>query len=471
MSHAPADTAVKMSRAFRMLAIKEKERAKDLLAAGDFCEDMAVELNAIAASINGAGDLLKSVDHRGMAFLDILIECEQKEVVSHASVQRYLSEVWTGHLSHWAGWKMMMLFCALLFVPPVWLAFSIPNRHIRFNKVPVIKFMSYLVSHIYLVVLFTMTIVYPLVPLWESGNLIPHWYEWLLLMWLSGLVVSQLTNPEDRQGLGWIKVIVLGICNIGVFTHLLAFAWQGEERLFCLYARNQFFGFALLLCFVQLLDFLSFHHLFGPWAIIIRDLMKDLSRFLVILAIFMIGFTLQLAAIYRPVTAPVVPDASLGDGIGDGGAQSEDPMSTFELLFFALFGLVDPENLPPAHRSPLWSITLAKGVFGIYLIITIIVLINLLIAMMSDTYQRIQAKADTEWKFGRAKLFRNMNKTSATPSPLNLFTKLYVYIRILQKHKGKGNLNCLGSFKNYSKLRFGFIEHAFGPKKEISILG
>ena len=57
--------------------------------------------------------------------------------------------------------------------------------------------------------------------------------------------------------------------------------------------------------------------------------------------------------------------------------------------------------------------------------------------MMSDTYQRIQAASDTEWKFGRAKLFRNMNKTASTPSPLNLFTKLYMYITILYKYKGE----------------------------------
>lgn len=31
-----------------------------------------------------------------------------------------------------------------------------------------------------------------------------------------------------------------------------------------------------------------------------------------------------------------------------------------------------------------------KLVFGIYMMVTLIVLINLLIAMMSDTYQRIQ---------------------------------------------------------------------------------
>ena len=332
---------------------------------------------------------------------------------------------------------MIMLFCSLLFLPPVWLVFSLPVKH-RFNKVPVIKFMSYLVSHIYLVTLYILTIVYPLVPLSKSvDSLMPQWYEWMLLAWLSGLLVSQLTNPEDRQGLGWIKVIVIAVSAMGVTVHVLAFLVSKEKRPESLYIRNQFFGFSLLLCFVQVLDFLSFHHLFGPWAIIIRDLMKDLTRFLVILCIFLLAFAMQVSAIYLPVTEAVPIDASKGDGDGAGGAARESVLETFELLFFALFGLIEPENLPPLHRNPQWTLYLVKAVFGIYLIITLIVLINLLIAMMSDTYQRIQAASDTEWKFGRAKLFRNMNKTASTPSPLNLFTKLYMYITILCKYKGE----------------------------------
>uniref|UniRef100_A0A915DMP6 Uncharacterized protein n=1 Tax=Ditylenchus dipsaci TaxID=166011 RepID=A0A915DMP6_9BILA len=50
-----------------------------------------------------------------------------------------------------------------------------------------------------------------------------------------------------------------------------------------LYLKNQLLAFALLFAFVEFLDFLTVHHLFGPWAIIIRDLMYDLTRFLVIL--------------------------------------------------------------------------------------------------------------------------------------------------------------------------------------------
>jgi hypothetical protein len=63
------------------------------------------------------------------------------------------------------------------------------------------------------------------------------------------------------------------------------------------------------------------------------------------------------------------------------------------------------------------------------------VLINLLIAMMSDTYQRIQAQSDKEWKFGRAILIRQMNKRSATPSPINMLTKLYIVLKVAYRNK------------------------------------
>ncbi|XP_070555789.1 serine/threonine-protein phosphatase 6 regulatory ankyrin repeat subunit B-like isoform X2 [Ptychodera flava] len=438
VSPAPVDTAVKLSKNFRLQSTKEKERAKDLLEAGNFCEAMAVDLLAIAASSNSAGHILRSIDHRGTQFLDVLIECEEKEVVANPSVQRYLSDVWGGQLKSWPNWKIIMLFFVMLLCPPVWIAFSLPLKH-RYTKIPIIKFMCYLVSHGYLIALLIVTCVIPtfINEVEANPSLMPKWYEWLLLAWFSGLLVSEITNPADRQGLGWIHVINLAIASIACFCHLLGFAFEGTARNEIIYARNLFFSTCLLLCFVQFLEFLSFHHLFGPWAIIIRDLMRDLLRFMVILSIFISGFTLQLAAIYQPVY-PVRNDTlTEGDGDGSAGAKVQTPLETLELLFFSLFGLVEPDNLPPVHRNPYITLTLVKIVFGTYLIVTLIVLINLLIAMMSDTYQRIQAQSDTEWKFGRAQLIRNMNRTSATPAPLNLFTKMFTYCKVAFKHKGK----------------------------------
>ncbi|VVC89988.1 unnamed protein product [Leptidea sinapis] len=73
-----------------------------------------------------------------------------------------------------------------------------------------------------------------------------------------------------------------------------------------------------------------------------------------------------------------------------------NPIFSFELLFFAVFGQTTTEQTR-VHRNdsntqPMWTNYLFKIVFGIYMLVSVVVLINLLIAMMSDTYQRIQER-------------------------------------------------------------------------------
>lgn len=73
------------------------------------------------------------------------------------------------------------------------------------------------------------------------------------------------------------------------------------------------------------------------------------------------------------------------------------PITSFELLFFAVFGQTTTEQTQvdkilnvAEPTQPYWVEYLFKIVFGIYMLVSVVVLINLLIAMMSDTYQRIQ---------------------------------------------------------------------------------
>ena len=37
--------------------------------------------------------------------------------------------------------------------------------------------------------------------------MLPYWIEWLLVVWLSGLLLEQLSEQQDRSGLAMIKVI------------------------------------------------------------------------------------------------------------------------------------------------------------------------------------------------------------------------------------------------------------------------
>lgn len=426
VSEAPIDTAVKLAKCYENLVEKEKDRSRDLEWAKDYCDQIATDLLSIIAKTSKASAVLRARDYKNIEFLDVLLELGRKDVVSQHGVQKYLSSVWAGSLN-WSGWKFIMLFFAFLLCPPVWIIVSCPIGH-SLAKIPVIKFMSYLASHIFFIVLLCLTTVFvPLyVPIWEGADLMPLPHEWLLAIWFLGNLVSNMSNPADRAGFGSIKLVVMVIGFASFMTHCIGFLFPDEEtRVIILYLRNQMLAVVVLLSFIEFLNFLSFHHLFGPWAVIIQDLVKDMMRFLVILGIFMIGFSLSISAIYVPVFKPP-EDAN--SSLASPGLEFQSPIFTFEMLFFSLFGLVEPDLMPPLHLSPSYSKVFMKLVFGIYMMITVVVLINLLIAMMSNTYQRIEARSDTEWKFGRAKLIRNMIRTSPTPSPLILFVGIWIIL-------------------------------------------
>ncbi|XP_076239069.1 no mechanoreceptor potential C isoform X1 [Calliopsis andreniformis] len=473
VSPAPVDTAAKLSNIYMKLSEKEKERAKDLIAAGKQCEAMATELLALAAGADSAGRILTSMDRRNVEFLDVLIENEQKEVIAHTVVQRYLQELWQGSLN-WNAFRTILLFIAFLICPPVWVVFALPLGH-KYNNVPIIKFMSYLTSHIYLMVFLLLVGIIPIYPV-VRASLLPYWYEWCLLVMLSGLLLFELTNPSDKSGLGWIKLAVLLFGIFGVAFHLMGFVivhrpyWPT-----LLYLRNQLFALSFLLACVQILDFLSFHHLFGPWAIIIGNLMKDLARFLAVLAIFVFGFSMHFVALNQAFKNQSIQDARIEDRKKKNAFEDDllanvtewmmetpstapprrygrykkkneccddnsrdirmSPVLAVEFLFFAIFGQTTHEQFKVEKMQPEWTKVLFKLTFGIYMLVSVVVLINLLIAMMSDTYQRIQAQSDIEWKYGLSKLVRNMHRTSTAPSPLNLFTTWLAYLYKLCKKR------------------------------------
>ncbi|XP_053348675.1 serine/threonine-protein phosphatase 6 regulatory ankyrin repeat subunit A-like isoform X1 [Clarias gariepinus] len=444
-SASPLDTAVHLSRALSLVSLKEKVRFADLQAAARHCETMASDLLITASTAEGlnAGKVLRAVEYNGKSMLDCLIQRRQKNVMSIPAVQEYLTEVWYGNLQ-WASWKILLLLFGLLFCPPLWLALSLPLKH-RFRFIPVVKMMSHLVSHIFLLALFILTIVYPPMSPPSACRLNPGWCEWFLLFWVCGMLLSEFTQTAKRMDLAWIRVLLLVFSGLALLCHLLAVILYLAEELpvhvsNCLFARNILLAIAMTLGFIQLLEFLMFHHLFGPWVIIIKNLIKDLCRFGIVLLFFLIAFSLSFTAICQPVYTlnqgdiTVTPcNKSISEPLGANATPKMTPLNGAVLLFFALFGLTDQNQVICSDETA----GFIKLVFGIYLVLTVIVLLNLLIAMMSNTYQCIQEQSDTEWKFGRAIHIRDMSCKPDAPSPFNLLTSLFFCVRSLCKNRGK----------------------------------
>jgi len=61
----------------------------------------------------------------------------------------------------------------------------------------------------------------------------------------------------------------------------------------------------------------------------------------------------------------------------------------------------------------------------VYSFVTQVMLVNLLIAMMGNTYDKVKQNSDQEWKFNRYRLIQDYHSGSDFPPPLNLFYLLY----------------------------------------------
>ena len=122
-------------------------------------------------------------------------------------MQTYTSELWKGSLAHWPGWRILLFISTFFICPPLWLIFALPLNN-KYNKTPIVKFGCYLTSHLFFMVVQVLTACIPIYPIYRE-SLAPYWIEWLLLIWLSGLLLGELISPQDKSGLGRIKILII----------------------------------------------------------------------------------------------------------------------------------------------------------------------------------------------------------------------------------------------------------------------
>lgn len=105
-------------------------------------------------------------------------------------------------------------------------------------------------------------------------------------------------------------------------------------------------------------------------------------------------------------------------------------------LFFSLFGLVELEE----YTASPWGLNL----YGVYLVMSIVLLLNLLIATLNKSYMDIEAEADAEWKatFTKIVLQHRSSSVSFVPAPFSLFSAASALIsRRWRSNETKGPRN------------------------------
>ncbi|XP_038063933.1 short transient receptor potential channel 4-like isoform X2 [Patiria miniata] len=175
------------------------------------------------------------------------------------------------------------------------------------------------------------------------------------------------------------------------------------------------FAIAKVLSFLRPISLTVMNRHVGPMQISLGGMMFDITKFMLIFLFVLFAFSLGMNQLYGYYAAEYRTQC---DNCRMYFSSLPETMAT---LFWALFGLPDLEILDLKGVSHTFTEGVGTGLYAAYHIIAIVVLMNVLIAMMSNTYTRIEEDAEIQWKFSRSKLWMTYFEGRGTiPPPFNV---------------------------------------------------
>ena len=203
-----------------------------------------------------------------------------------------------------------------------------------------------------------------------------------------------------------------------------------------------FLSLAYVFAFLHILSFSRVSSFLGPLRATLIKMMWNVLQFFVIFALLMLAFAISLTELYwyygteeglldfcghkNNHTAGLCPtyDNSIQNVCQ--GPVFTSFISSLKELFWALFGQFDVSCIRKdklKHADYIDNIGVV--LVGVYHVCVIFILLNVLIAMMTKSFQTTSDNKDTEWKFYRTELWiRFIRQDYSDPPPMN--TLLYI---------------------------------------------
>jgi len=234
----------------------------------------------------------------------------------------------------------------------------------------------------------------------EGGGLETNWTDGVLWVWTAALALDEWYKYNaDASTFSmdfWNKydytVITTTFVALAMRSYSLSFAVE-------------ILAFNTILIWCRLFKYLGLNQSIGILVIMIMEMFKDIALWTLVSLIFMGGFTVAFVAISNPFVLHDSPDHPL------------------TVPLWAMLGTFD------VYEVQKWNPNVGSILLYAYVVVAQIILVNLLIAMMGDTFGVIKARADEEWKFGRLRsVMEATERMSPVPPPFNLPITLTAFI-------------------------------------------
>ncbi|XP_050818198.1 short transient receptor potential channel 7 [Gopherus flavomarginatus] len=520
-SEDPVLTALELSNELARLANIETEFKNDYRKLSMQCKDFVVgvldlcrDTEEVEAILNGDVNIKVWPEHHrpSLSRIKLAIKYEVKKFVAHPNCQQQLLTMWYENLSGLRQQSIAVKFLAVFGVsvglPFLAIAYWIApcSKLGRILRSPFMKFVAHAVSF----TIFLGLLVVNASDRFEGVKNLPNetitdhpkqifrvkttqfsWTELLIMKWVLGMIWSECKEiweegPREYVMHLW-NLLDFGMLSIFVasFTaRFMAFLKATEaqqyvdqyvqdddlsnvtlppEIAYFTYARNKWlpsdpqiiseglYAIAVVLSFSRIAYILPANESFGPLQISLGRTVKDIFKFMVIFIMVFVAFMIGMFNLYSYY---------LGAKYNPAFTTVEE---SFKTLFWSIFGLSEVISVVLKYDHKFIE-NIGYVLYGVYNVTMVVVLLNMLIAMINNSYQEIEEDADVEWKFARAKLWLSYFDEGRTlPAPFNLVPSpksfYYLIMRIkmclikLCKSKAKNCENDLEMGMLNSKLR------------------
>ncbi|CAB3237140.1 unnamed protein product [Arctia plantaginis] len=384
------------------------------------------------------------------------VDCKQKEFVAHPNTQQVLESYWLGDWHNWRSKSILTKACIVLkrvfIVPIILFVCMIAPRHrlVTHWQIPLNKLITHVAAYfVFLALVFFISnqdksgqkrgppntgaegplILYVCGYTWSAIRmcLMQGPYRYFTKMW------------------NWAEIIMLslfGLTFIFWASSAVDIAVNTEEPLYTERKYwNQYdptlvaegtFCLATIFAFFRLMFLCQLNYHLGPLQVSLGKMTIDIYKYIIVFAIIISAFAAGLARFYQYYEGMVYEDEF---GMKTVQVSSFTSLSdTLNTLFWSLFCMAPlesadvvlentrvPKNSEKYHENRhAYTERIGYFCFGCFEVISVIIVLNMLIATMSNTFQRVTDNVDIEWTFGKTEVYIDYMLQTTLPSPFNL---------------------------------------------------
>ncbi|XP_052795116.1 transient receptor potential-gamma protein-like isoform X1 [Mya arenaria] len=484
---------------YEKLAKKCQEFAVDLLEQTRGSKELEVILNHDSTRPENEQNIPASDNKMKLSRLKLAIKYKQKKFVAHPNCQQLLATLWyegcPGFRRRNIVWKLIItVFIGFMFPILSFVYLIAPKSSIgHLMRKPFIKFICHSSSYILFLTLLILVSQRVEIPFLDNhtASFVKDTktelrgapatsIEWMILAYVVGLIWTEIKQLWDEgadeycHDMWNILDFVTNALYIATLTlRVIAYLQVQKERELGrteqanlqrrewdaydpnLIAEALFAAANIFSCLKLIYIFTVNPHL-GPLQISLGRMIMDLMKFAVLYLLLLFSFACGLNHLHWYYSALRREECNVQEGHqvytadanGNTYQMDADPCdrrfksfaNLFEIsqsLYWAIYGLVDLDHLE-LEEDHEFTEFIGKLMFGSYSWIGFVILLNLLIAMMSNSYQNISSQADEEWKFARSRLWISYFDESGTlPAPFNIIPspKTFYYILLWFREK------------------------------------